>query len=278
MVRAPYPARIAAGLVVTAIEETKKLPALVITLPMTAVSQTLQAGMRMQQNIAELAIKGDLALESLFEKPADQPEWARFDEDDDAIDAEADRTPIESAGTAPAVTDNTSGNPASPPARKTPAPKATTPKAGAQKTGAQKAGAQKASTQKASAQKPAKKAAPRSTASTSKGSDTPSSPDPSAGRFALYSAPPETVVNGSDGDSSGAVKSSTAGGDVPEIVEYIEYDNLTLAQLRAKLRSVGLEELEQLVAYEKSTKGRAPFVTMIDNRIASQNSKRQQPT
>lgn len=278
MVRAPYPARIAAGLVVTAIEETKKLPALVITLPMTAVSQTLQAGMRMQQNIAELAIKGDLALESLFEKPADQPEWARFDEDDDAIDAEADRTPIESAGTAPAVTDNTSGNPASPPARKTPAPKTATPKAGAQKGGAQKAGAQKASTQKASAQKPAKKAAPRSTASTSKGSDTPSSPDPSAGRFALYSAPPETVVNGSDGDSSGAVKPSTAGGDVPEIVEYIEYDNLTLAQLRAKLRSVGLEELEQLVAYEKSTKGRAPFVTMIDNRIASQNSKRQQPT
>ncbi|MDL9948208.1 lipid droplet-associated protein [Gordonia sp. ABSL11-1] len=283
MVRAPYPARIAAGLVVTAIEETKKLPALVITLPMTAVSQTLQAGMRMQQNIAELAIKGDLTLESLFEKPADQPEWARFDEDDDAIDAEADRTPIESAGTAPSVTDNTSDNPASPPARKTPPPKAATPKAGAQKGGTQKAGAQKAraqkaSTQKASTQKPAKKTAPRSAASTSKGSDTPSSPDPSAGRFALYSAPPETVVNGSDGDSSGAVKSSTAGGDVPDIVEYIEYDNLTLAQLRAKLRSVGLEELEQLVAYEKATKGRAPFVTMIDNRIASQNSKRQQPT
>lgn len=280
MVRAPYPARIAAGLVVTAIEETKKLPALVITLPMTAVSQTLQAGMRMQQNIAELAIKGDLALESLFEKPADQPEWARFDEDDDAIDAEADRTPIESAGTDSAVTDNTSANPASPPARKTPAPKASTPKAGAQKTSAQKAsaqkaGAQKASAQKPGAQKPAKKTATPSATSTS--SAAPSSPEPSAGRFALYSAPPETVVNG-DGDSSDAATSSAADTDVPEIVEYIEYDNLTLAQLRAKLRSVGLEELEQLLEYEKATKGRAPFVTMIDNRIASQNSKRQQPT
>ncbi|RPA12275.1 lipid droplet-associated protein [Gordonia sp. OPL2] len=275
MVRAPYPARIAAGLVVTAIEETKKLPALVITLPMTAVSQTLQAGMRMQQNIAELAIKGDLALESLFEKPADQPEWARFDEDDDAIDAEADRTPIESAGTDSAVTDNTSANPASPPARKTPAPKASTPKAGAQKTSAQKASAQKPGAQKPGAQKPAKKTATPSATSTS--SAAPSSPEPSAGRFALYSAPPETVVNG-DGDSPDAATSSAADTDVPEIVEYIEYDNLTLAQLRAKLRSVGLEELEQLLEYEKATKGRAPFVTMIDNRIASQNSKRQQPT
>lgn len=57
MHRAPYPARIAAGLIVTALEETRKLPALFVTLPMTAVSQTLQAGMRAQQNIAELAIK-----------------------------------------------------------------------------------------------------------------------------------------------------------------------------------------------------------------------------
>ena len=52
MDRAPYPARIAAGLIVTALEETRKLPALLVTLPMTAVSQTLQAGMRAQQNIA----------------------------------------------------------------------------------------------------------------------------------------------------------------------------------------------------------------------------------
>ena len=65
---------------------------------------------------------------------------------------------------------------------------------------------------------------------------------------------------------------------MPEIVEYIEYDNLTLAQLRAKLRGVGVDELEALVAYERATKSRAPFVTMIDNRIAAQNSKRQPST
>ncbi len=235
MVRAPYPARVAAGLVVTAIEETRKLPALVITLPMTAVSQTLQAGMRLQQNIAELAIKGDLVLESLFDKPSEQPSWAHFDEDD-TLDAEADRTPIESR-TKPAFI----------------APKAVTP-----------------------APKPAAKPKP---AAASKPSDTaePSAPDAASGRFALYSSPPEDLV-AADGAPAQGKGDSTGNGAVPEIVEELDYDTLTLAQLRAKLRTVGLDALEQLAAYEKSTKARAPFLTMIDNRIASQNSKRQPTT
>ncbi|MFW0796141.1 lipid droplet-associated protein [Gordonia sp. CPCC 205515] len=236
MVRAPYPARIAAGLVVTAIEETKKIPALVITFPMTAVSQTLQAGMRMQQSIAELAIKGDAALGALFDKPTEQPEWARFDEDDDTLDAEADRTPIESRPT-----------PVRPPAAKAPAP------------------AKKA---------PAKKAAPKKSSpaehSVTKHTDSAAAPDASAGRFALYSTPPEALV-GSEGSTD--KPAAPVNGSVPEIVEYLEYDNLTLAQLRAKLRTVSLPELEDLAGYEKATKARAPFVTMIDNRIASHTKR-----
>ncbi|MEE3848909.1 lipid droplet-associated protein [Gordonia sp. LSe1-13] len=273
MVRAPYPARIAAGLVVTAIEETRKLPALVVTLPMTAVSQTVQAGMRMQQSIAELAIKGDLALETLFDRPVDQPEWARFDEDDAAIDAEADRTPIESspgersdATTTETVSPETEG-PAAPksPAKSTPAKKTATKKAPVKKTPAKKVAAPKPAAPKAEAVE---------------------TPDAAPGRFALYSTPPDDLVNsdgaaGGDGDGDDPVggRPATGAGDpVPEIVEYIEYDNLTLAQLRAKLRGVGVDELEQLAAYERATKSRAPFVTMIDNRIASQTSKRQPTT
>ncbi|MGV9710592.1 lipid droplet-associated protein [Gordonia sp. NPDC003424] len=224
MVRAPYPARIAAGLVVTAIEETRKLPALMITLPMTAVSQTLQAGMRMQQSIAELAIKGDAALEMLFDRPSEQPEWARFDEDD-SIDAEASRTPIESRAT--------------PSAPSAPAP---------------------------AKPRPATKAAP---VGPTEPTDT-EAPDTSAGRFALYSAPPQNLVT-SDGPAG--PPEVPVNGSVPEIVEYLEYDNLTLAQLRAKLRTVSLPELEDLAAYEKATKSRAPFVTMIDNRIASHTKR-----
>lgn len=231
MVRAPYPARIAAGLLVTAIEETKKIPALVVTFPMTAVSQTLQAGMRMQQSIAGLAIKGDAALELLFDRPSEQPEWARFDDDDDTLDAEADRTPIESAPTL--------SRPAA--AKRSPAKKSAPKKSG-----------------QAPAEHPVITNADAAT------------PDPSAGRFALYSTPPEALTS-TDGSADRPVASTN--GTVPEIVEYLEYDNLTLAQLRAKLRSVSLPELEELVAYEQATKSRAPFVTMIDNRIAAHTKR-----
>ena len=65
----------------------------------------------------------------------------------------------------------------------------------------------------------------------------------------------------------------SADGSGPEIVELIDYDTLTLAQLRARLRSVAVEDLIALVDYEKSHRDRAPFVTMLENRIAAQNKR-----
>lgn len=76
----PFPVRIAAGLVVTAVEQARELPRHAVELPVTAVSQALQVSMRVQQRITELAIKGDRALGTL--RPADDvPSWATFDDD-----------------------------------------------------------------------------------------------------------------------------------------------------------------------------------------------------
>ena len=48
----------------------------------TAVSQALQASMRVQQKVTELAIKGDRALGTL--RPVEErPSWATFDDDDE---------------------------------------------------------------------------------------------------------------------------------------------------------------------------------------------------
>ncbi|MDQ2708499.1 MAG: lipid droplet-associated protein [Actinomycetota bacterium] len=77
----PLPLRLAAGLVATAIEEVQQLPRKLVELPVTAVSQVLQASMRMQQRATELAIKGDQALGVLRPVP-ETPTWARFDEDE----------------------------------------------------------------------------------------------------------------------------------------------------------------------------------------------------
>ncbi|WP_019853151.1 lipid droplet-associated protein [Actinopolyspora mortivallis] len=79
----PLPIRVAAGLAGTAVERTRRLPECLIGLPVTMTSQALQLSMRMQQQITELAIKGDDLLAGLS-RPEQQPEWARFDEDEPA--------------------------------------------------------------------------------------------------------------------------------------------------------------------------------------------------
>jgi hypothetical protein len=76
----PLPVRIAAGLVATAVEQARDLPRLALELPVTAVSQALQASMRVQQKVTELAIKGDRVL-GVGPQIEDEPAWATFDDD-----------------------------------------------------------------------------------------------------------------------------------------------------------------------------------------------------
>ena len=76
----PLPVRVAAGLVATAVEQARDLPRLALELPVTAVSQALQASMRVQQKVTELAIKGDRVL-GIGPPIEDEPAWATFDDD-----------------------------------------------------------------------------------------------------------------------------------------------------------------------------------------------------
>ncbi|QIS15483.1 lipid droplet-associated protein [Nocardia arthritidis] len=55
----------------------------------------------------------------------------------------------------------------------------------------------------------------------------------------------------------------------PEVATRYDYLNMTLAQLRARLRMLTVEELTALLEYEQQTRARAPFVTMLTNRIAT---------
>ncbi|MGW5313398.1 lipid droplet-associated protein [Nocardia thailandica] len=59
----------------------------------------------------------------------------------------------------------------------------------------------------------------------------------------------------------------------PEVAIRYDYPSMTLAQLRARLRMLTVEELGQLLAFEQQTRDRAPFVTMLTNRIATVQSK-----
>ncbi|TQF73894.1 lipid droplet-associated protein [Rhodococcus spelaei] len=97
------------------------------------------------------------------------------------------------------------------------------------------------------------------------------------GRFELYSMSPPVDA---PAKAPAPAKTRTAAPakpaapvERPEIAEYLDYDNLTLAQLRARLRTLSVDELESLLAYENGSLGRAPFQTMLGNRITTANSK-----
>lgn len=55
--------------------------------------------------------------------------------------------------------------------------------------------------------------------------------------------------------------------NAPDIVVELGYHDLTLAQLRARLQSLSVSELEELLSYEDAHKARAPYQTLLANRI-----------
>ena len=83
----------------------------------------------------------------------------------------------------------------------------------------------------------------------------------------MFSEPPADLVDGA-GDSA-----TETADDRPKAVIELHYDDLTLAQLRAKLRGLHAEQLIQLVDYERAHRNRQPFVTMIDNKLSSLQKK-----
>ena len=95
------------------------------------------------------------------------------------------------------------------------------------------------------------------------------------GRFALYSVTDAPEAADPPTEPARQSKKSTADPTIPEpaVAAELDYPALTLAQLRARLQSLGTDELEALLAYEQATKARAPFQTLLANRITRANAK-----
>ena len=193
MATAPYGIRLLVGVAVTAIEETRKLPQTIVMYPMTVASTLAQLVMKMQQDVAGFAIKGDAALESVFPPKDEKPEWATFDEDAE--------------------------------------PEAEAPSPNGDRT--------------------------------------------TEGRFALFSVPEAGVRAGGAKPKPG----TSEGEDAPRVVEAppiaadMDYDSLTLAQLRARIQSLSVADLRALLAYEEAGRARAPYQTLLANRITRATAK-----
>jgi hypothetical protein len=194
----PFPVRIAAGLVATAVEQARDLPRLVVEFPVTAVSQALQASMRVQQKVTELAIKGDRVLGTL--RPVEEkPSWATFDEDEPP-----------SRNGANAVTElRPLGRPVS-------APEDDLPPL------------------------------------------VPSAED----------VPSDVLTDEVEAEEVQAeAAAETVDPDEPPVLA--GYAEMSIPQLRGKLRFLSLDDLRALLAWELAHGERPPFVTMLTNRITA---------
>lgn len=183
----PLPIRVAAGLAAAGVDQARRLPQQIAGLPVTAVSRVLQASMRVQQRITELAIRGDAVL-SLLTPAQETPSWATFDED----------LPVEDTGV----------------------------RVPPQRDGA------------ASAE----------------------SPDEVAGTREKV---PTKAQPSEDGAKPREEATEQPKPPMPG------YDEMTLPQLRARLRTLSERQLQQLLEYERAHADRAAFVTMLTNRITT---------
>ena len=101
------------------------------------------------------------------------------------------------------------------------------------------------------------------------------------GRFALYSTAPDdtepaekpTEKQVEKPTKPAAKEAGPATVDPPDIAIELDYDELTLAQLRARLQSLSVSDLDALLAYEGATKARAPCQTLLANRITRATAK-----
>lgn len=234
----PFPLRVAAGVAVTTAERMKDLPKQLTEFPITVASQVLQTSMRVQQEVTELAVKGDDAL-SFLQSTEEAPGWATFDEDLDDRDLDDEA--------------HTADTPAPPPPdRNGQRPNSASPGTGDTNRDDHPWAQEERAL---SAWQDGQFDTPdRSTDVTSQAPDT--------------TLPATEIVPPADEQGTGT-NSVFPGG-------LADYDQLSLPQVRAQLRERSLAELEELLAYERSNANRPSFIGMISRRI--DNVRRQADT
>jgi len=221
----PLPLRVAAGLAVSTAERVRELPRQLAGLPVTVVSQVLQASMRVQQHVTELAIKGDNALSSL--RPIeDTPSWATFDEDVELSDVPPARPKFADV---PEPRTEINGH--------VPSAAELEAELGDPWAAEERALAENhADGENDSEDEPPKKPKPGTPAVDKK----------------AKSETPRTSAAGYEGPAG-----------------LTGYDQLTLPQLRARLRQLSIDQLETILEYERAHADRSSFTGMLSRRIAN---------
>jgi len=286
----PSPFKAAAGLALQALEDARALPNRISELPMSLVTALMQRSLQAQQQYTELVTKGEQFINTLRGPSEEVPEWATFDEDlpdaappsprpstvttdrPDATgeSAEAGPTPTPigdesaAAGPIPAVP-----KPAVPKRASTAGKKATTSKT---------APATRKRTSAAARKKAPAKAA--GTTQAARSTTQPSATPVSDTRGEPFNrVRPAGIGPGSSFDQQALAdlpiarrrtrKPKPAGDTVSSAAPVDGFKDMTLPQIRARVKSYDAATLRSLIDYEKTGQNREPVLKILDTRLSS---------
>ncbi|HEY6748950.1 MAG TPA: lipid droplet-associated protein [Mycobacteriales bacterium] len=288
----PPPLRAAAGLAALAIDNARKAPQQLLGLPVLAVSAALQASLKVQQTYAGLVARGDEVLGQLRGQQ-DAP-WARFDEDE---------TPAEAPAAAPAGFPPASAFDAVP----DPGPETevilgddaalidevdrdldpdTDPDvvslADAVESLAEQAEADDVNVLGETEED--EEAAADAALADSGVEVVPfdldrRGPDRSNGQTPLtepgVDLPADGLALTADASAAEAALAADSALDGYLAVDppVAGYDDLSIPQLRGRLRSLSVEQVEALLGYERANRARPPYLTMLENRLTTLRSR-----
>jgi hypothetical protein len=299
----PPPLRAAAGLAALTIDAARKVPQQLVGLPVLAVSTALQASLKAQQTYAGLIARGDEVLGQLRRRE-DAP-WARFDDDEpagarppsafdtapDPAEA-ADRVAEAADGVADALAaedlaDALTAESAEEAALVEEVERDLDPDRDADVVELAEARAEQAEadTENVLGETEEDEVAAADAAFADAGltvvdldvdaaaADRPNGRPEGSGTEPGTDMPADGMALAADAAAAGAALAADIAVGGPGGPPVAGYDDLSIPQLRGRLRGLSAEQVEALLAYERATLARSPYLTMLENRLTTLRSR-----
>jgi len=299
----PPPLRAAAGLAALTIDAARKVPQQLVGLPVLAVSTALQASLKAQQTYAGLIARGDEVLGQLRRRE-DAP-WARFDDDEpagarppSAFDAAPDPTEaadgvaeaadgVADALAAEDLADALTAESVEEAALVEEVELDLDPDRDADVVELAEARAEQAEadTENVLGEIEEDEVAAADAAFADAGltvvdldvdaaaADRPNGRPEGSGTEPGTDMPAGGMALAADAAAAGAALAADIAVGGPGGPPVAGYDDLSIPQLRGRLRGLSAEQIEALLAYERATRARPPYLTMLENRLTTLRSR-----
>jgi len=248
----PFPVRVSVGLIATGVDQLRRLPGDLPSLGVTAAGQAMRLSMRMQQEFAELATRGDEVLSLIGGQPADHPAWATFDEEE--TEATGSLTVVATGAPDTEDTRDTAhtadhdgfiGNPMQELAEVIALDLVVVSQS-----------VDRTEDDQSDPQSPIETDADGSTDS--------DGPDDADSEYLNQ----DGVTESAD-DDDGPPAASIGSADNGAVESPDDYETLTLAELRGKLRRLSADQVTDLLGRERAGADRPPFITLLSNRLTT---------